>query len=135
MQNLLRCAHLTPLTVQVTYSCTLVCVHARTYGRTKACTHNSPCLQIFSCRGQSVLVVCSESAVQFTKDAAARYSSAATAAAMQYHGIAYQYNYTTQQQHNGSTTKSSGMMKIMMKFTGELQAQRAAFAACAASTP
>ncbi|WIA28183.1 hypothetical protein OEZ86_010747 [Tetradesmus obliquus] len=68
-------------------------------------------------RGQSVLVVCSESAVQFTKDAAARYSSAATAAAMQYHGIAYQYNYTTQQQHNGSTTKSSGMMKIMMKFT------------------
>uniref|UniRef100_A0A383VJ79 Uncharacterized protein n=1 Tax=Tetradesmus obliquus TaxID=3088 RepID=A0A383VJ79_TETOB len=68
-------------------------------------------------RGHSVLVVCSESAVQFTKDAAARYSSAATAAAMQYHGIAYQYNYTTQQQHNGSTTKSSGMMKIMMKFT------------------
>jgi hypothetical protein len=54
--------------------------------------------------------------VQFTKDAAARYSSAATAAAMQYHGIAYQYNYTTQQQSNSTTAKNRGLMK----YTGEL---------------
>jgi hypothetical protein len=52
--------------------------------------------------------------VQFTKDAAARYSSAATAAAMQYHGIAYQYNYTVQRQgsSNNSTTKNTSMMKL-----------------------
>jgi hypothetical protein len=72
-----------------------------------------------SCRGHSVLVVCSHSAKEFARDAAASYSSAATADAMQYHGIAYQYNYTAQQQQqqqqqgNSSTGKNrSGMMRI-----------------------
>jgi hypothetical protein len=49
-------------------------------------------------------------------DAAASYSSAATADAMEYYGIAYQYNYTAQQQQqrgNSSTGKNrSGMMRI-----------------------
>jgi hypothetical protein len=71
------------------------------------------------CSGHSVLVVCSQSAVQFTKDAAASYSSAAAADGMQYYGIAYQYNYTAQkQQGNSSNAKSRGGM---MRVPGALQ--------------